>query len=425
MTNAQLKNNAVRRLLIVFCAVIACNLLHAQQKQLKPKVVLIIADGIPADVIERLKPPAMQQLVAAGAYTRAYVGGVKGTYKQTPTISAPGYTDMLTGTWGYKHNVWDNDDQHPNYNYPTIFRLFKTAKPQGKTAIFSTWEDNRTILLGAGLAQTGNMQVDYVFDGYEKDTVAFPHDGPYTHNIDEHVIHCADSVIRKDAPDLSWIYLEYTDDVGHAKGTGAAFDDAVRMLDKQMQTIASAIKYRETHYPEKWLLLLTTDHGRDSVKGHNHGGQSLRERTTWMIMNKHASNSYFTSAQPAMVDILPSVANYLNINLPKQVGYELDGTPFIGPVSVTNAAINAKGDALTVTWKAFSPAEKVKVYITYTNEAKQGGADNWQLLGTAGAGAGRFTTNLPGLAAKPFYKVVVEGKYNAVNSWHTENKPGK
>jgi hypothetical protein len=157
--------------------------------QLKPKVVIVIADGIPADVIERLRPPAMQQIIKEGAYTRAHVGGTKGTYTETPTISAPGYNDMLTGTWGYKHNVWDNDNQHPNYNYPTIFRIFKTAKPTGTTAIFSTWVQNRKMLLGTGLPQTGNLSVDYVYDGYEKDTIAFPHDKAslYLHHIDEHV----------------------------------------------------------------------------------------------------------------------------------------------------------------------------------------------------------------------------------------------
>lgn len=388
--------------------------------QTKPKVVLVIADGIPADVIERLRPPAMQQIIKEGAYTRAHVGGNKSTYTETPTISAPGYNDMLTGTWGYKHNVWNNDNQHPNYNYPTIFRLFKTVRPTGTTAIFSTWVQNRKMLLGTGLPQTQNLSVDYVYDGFEKDTAHFPHDKAslYLHNIDEHVVNCADSVIRAKAPDLSWIYLEYTDDVGHAKGTGKEFDKAIGLLDEQMKKIAAAIHYREAKFKEKWLLVITTDHGRDSVSGHGHGDQSKRERTTWMILNKPVTNAYLKSAQPGIVDILPSAINYLDIDLPASVKRELDGVPITGPVSLSNAQLDTTAGGFTVKWKTFAPAEKLKVYITYTNNVKEGNADTYKLIGTPTSGAEKFSYTSAELQGKPFYKVVIEGKHNTVNVWH-------
>lgn len=63
---------------------------------------------------------------------RAYVGGIQGSYTETPTVSAPGYMDLITGTWGNKHNVFDNDVKEPNYHYKNIFRLFKYKNPREK-----------------------------------------------------------------------------------------------------------------------------------------------------------------------------------------------------------------------------------------------------------------------------------------------------
>lgn len=82
----------------------------------------------------------------------------KGGYSETPTISAVGYNSLLTGTWVNKHNVFGNDIKAPNYNYPTIFRLFKNQFPNKKTAVFSTWEDNRTKLIGENLDATGKIK---------------------------------------------------------------------------------------------------------------------------------------------------------------------------------------------------------------------------------------------------------------------------
>lgn len=394
---------------------------HAQQKAQVPKVVLIIADGIPADVIERLKPQALTSLIKSGIYSRAYVGGKTGTYKETPTISAPGYNDMLTGTWAYKHNVWENDNQHPNYNYPSIFSIFKMKRPLAKMAIFSTWLENRKTLLGEGLPQTKNLRLDYHFDGYEKDSLRFPHDTAslYLHNIDEYVVNSADSIIRKNAPDLSWIYLEYTDDIGHKSGTGTAFDQAIKLLDNQLKKIDAAIKYREANYNEKWLLIVTTDHGRDSITGADHGNQSKRERTTWMVLNHPLTNSYFSFEEPGIVDILPSVANFLKISLPSQIKNELDGTPFIGPVSITDARLNTKGDQLNLFWKSFNKTEKVKIFISYKNMARKGEPETYKLIGTTNSGTESFSTRLDNLSHHNFFKVLIQGKFNSINVWKT------
>src|SRR5688500_5289719 len=86
----------------------------------KKKAVFVIVDGIPADLIEKLPTPALDSIAGNKGYKRAIVGGERGGYSQTPTISAVGYNSVLTGTWVNKHNVWGNygeDIAAPNYNY--------------------------------------------------------------------------------------------------------------------------------------------------------------------------------------------------------------------------------------------------------------------------------------------------------------------
>ena len=94
----------MKNLLIAFLSLITIEG-FAQQK----KAVFIIIDGIPADLIEKLNTPTIKAISKEGGFVHAWCGGEKGTYNQTPTISAVGYTTILTGTWVNKHNVWDND----------------------------------------------------------------------------------------------------------------------------------------------------------------------------------------------------------------------------------------------------------------------------------------------------------------------------
>lgn len=295
-----------------------------------PKALLILVDGIPADVLENSPTPNLDSIGGAHGYTRSWVGGIVGEASETPTISAPGYASLLTGTWGNKHNIWDNNISEPNYEFWDIFRIAKAHDPNLRTAIFSTWTDNRTKLLGEGLEAAGGEKLDYEFDGFELDEEQFPHNEMHDHirEIDAHVTNEAARYVEAHGPDLSWVYLEYTDTVGHGLGDSAEQTAAVRLMDAQIGRISDAVATRVRSHDENWLLIVTTDHGRTADDGKNHGGQSERERTTWIVTNSQNLNTRFAN-QPPIVDILPSIAAHLELGIPDAVREQLDGQSFI------------------------------------------------------------------------------------------------
>lgn len=318
---------------IFLSALAACSLFAAcgtENGSATPKAVFIIVDGIAADVIESTPTPNLDEIAGIGGYARAYVGGEAGGESESPTVSAVGYNSLLTGTWANKHNVYDNDVDSPNYAYWDIFRIAKAHNPSLSTAIFSTWTDNRTKLLGDGLAEAGGSKLDYYADGYELDTARFPHDdtGEYIRKIDEVVVAEAAQHIRENGPDLSWVYLEHTDWIAHEVGDSSEQTVAVRGADEQIGKIWAAINARQSAHDEDWLIVVTTDHGRDAETGRDHGGQSERERTTWIVTNSNRLNAHFDEI-PGIVDILPSIATHLNISIPAPVQAQLDGQSFI------------------------------------------------------------------------------------------------
>ena len=215
----------------------------------------------------------------------------------------------------------------PNYVFWDIFRV---AKYQGRavtTGLFSTWTDNRTILMGDGLEAAGGYKFDFVADGFEKDPAFEPALGDVERiqAVDLEVTTLAAKTLLESAPDLSWVYLQHTDDIGHRDGDGPSMDLAVRWVDARVSELWTAVQERGQQFAnEDWLVIVTTDHGRTSSNGKGHGGQSDRERTIWIASNSPRMVSP-AERSAAIVDIYPTIAEHMRFDMPEEVAAQLEG----------------------------------------------------------------------------------------------------
>jgi len=405
-------------LALVSILVVWSTAVEAQQK----KLVFIILDGIPAQDLERVATPNLDQIASQGGYARAYTGGEAGSFSESPTISAVGYNSLLTGTWAHKHQVWGNGIESPNYQYWTIFRFLREARPDAKLAIFSTWQDNRTKLLGENLPQTNFLQLNQSLDGLELDTLRYPHDPEhhYISHIDQKVAEEAAAYLTTQGPDLTWVYLQYTDDMGHRHGRSTELDAAIQKADAQVGLIWRAIQQRQQK-GEDWQLWVTTDHGRKEPDGKDHGGQSDAEREIWISTNAKELNTRFESGRAAMVDLLPSMIRFFNLVVPEQQECELDGVPLTGPLSLSNLTLVGRGKNQLLTWIPGAEPETLSVYWSPTDHFGEGGSDEYFFLGEVPSDAKQYALP-PELGKKSFFKVLVVGKYHSANTWRVSGK---
>ena len=236
------------------------------------------------------------------------------------------------------------------------------------------------------------------------------------HRIDEKITDEAAQCIRENGPDLSWVYLEYTDDMGHMFGDSPQFDKAVGYADEQVGRIWKAIQYRGQNFSEDWLIIITTDHGRDAETGRGHGGQSDRERAGWIVTNAKDLNEVFKKQQSSVVDIMPTITRFMGINIPKDAAWEIDGVPLTGKLSVVQPSADYKNDQAIIRWKTMDEKGKLKIWVSATNNFKIGRKDEYRLMKEIPSKSEEANIDLRDVPSG-FYKIILEGKNNAVNYW--------
>ena len=94
---------------------------------------------------------------------------------------------------------------------------------------------------------------------------------------------------------------------------------------------------------------------------------------------------------------------------------EIDGIPLTGPVSISNpVAAYYTRTAYTCNWKTWDQQWRDKNMVVETNQFKQGGSDNYKLIGQVPVSKNNFSFSVKN-SPSDFYKIVFEAPHNLLN----------
>ena len=288
------------------------------QAQSNNKVLLIGIDGLQYEKLQTLDTPNFDRLDIRKAYT----GGIDGAASQQTTYSGPGWSTILTGVWANKHQVTSNSSGLANSEFPSLFKRIKQADSSLWVGSIAHWGPINTQFFPNDL-----QGADLVLSDLSDDDVTAR----------------AMSEIAGGNVDFLFLHLDDPDHAGHSYCFGSEYDKSITQSDARLGQLLDAVEARNST-EENWLVLITTDHGRDTL-GCGHGAQTSNEKTIFVGSNQplniehteqvsDINNTDFDGiyGRAAQTSIAPTVLRHLGIELQKE--WKLDGTPLLGNTGV-------------------------------------------------------------------------------------------
>lgn len=260
------------------------------------KVLLIGIDGLRPDALLEAVTPNIDALRVEGAYSFAACTG-------THTLSGPGWSNILTGVWEEKHGVIDNTFKEAKYGrYPTIFSRIEDSRSYLNTHVVTSLDWFTELILAKADRKTYH---------------------PFEEEGDKRVAETASRLLSQHDVDLMFAYFMGVDEAGHAHGFDpavAGYISKIETIDRYVGMLMKAITNRPGYHEERWLTILTSDHGG---KGKSHHGMGEEAMKVPFIMHGSGVQLGEIVPVPTHVDIAPTILAYLGIPIKQEWG--LDG----------------------------------------------------------------------------------------------------
>lgn len=241
------------------------------------KAIIIGYDGCRADIVaDKEEKGAISYLLEKGASKNlTYCGGVNYPEVNTQdTSTAPGWCSMITGQWADITGITGNGitkEVEPK----TLLTSLVEEETIDSSSFITKWKghftnDDSTYIAEKAYCEENNIDVEFELR---------------KNNEDVH-IGAMEEITSTDCSDFVFIIYEDTDSAGHDFGfsyNNPVYKEAFKTEDAYGYEVIKAIEARESYESEDWLIIVTSDHGGFKA---GHGGPSIQERMTFVVMNK-------------------------------------------------------------------------------------------------------------------------------------------
>ncbi len=261
------------------------------------QVVFILIDALRYDTsLKSDVMPNLSKLRSQGAYARMH--------SRTPSYSSPGYGVLLTGAWPELSSSAAFNLNYENIRQLSQDNIFSSANRLGlKTGISSLNWFEKLVPQNA---------VDYSFYTAGED-----------HQADLDVVAAAIPWIGSGKTNLTLIHIDQVDYAGHHQGgpKNPNWDAAAGRADALVGEILAVMDL------EQDVIVVCSDHGQIDAGGH--GGQDIVAVTEPFIMvGKGVVQGDYGEIN--MVDVAPTIAALLGLNIPASTQGEAQQQMFSG-----------------------------------------------------------------------------------------------
>ena len=236
------------------------------------KTLLILVDGMRPDALANCK--AAQKVMAHSVYTL-------NAQTVMPSVTLCCHMSLFFGMIPEHHGTKGNTYMPPSRQLLSVFDTFAIAKK--KVASFYGWGQLRDLCHPASLDYS--LLIKGATFGWEQ-----------TNN---RLTDAAIGYINENDPDLTFLYLGYPDEAGHAHGWMST--EYMHAIENSWENIARIMN----SIPKDYAVIITADHG-----GHDrtHGTDSPEDMTIPLIFAGAERNLVGNLENVNIIDIAPTVA---------------------------------------------------------------------------------------------------------------------
>lgn len=278
----------------------------------------------------------------------AYSGGMFGTLSQQPSLDAPGWATLLTGSWGERHQVL-SDFTGQAMKASSVFEMLKSSS-------------SSTRLTGAAVNSVGlSSLLKPLFNSGSLDTL-----------IDCSAEATADTCITNGVKQMigaryGVVMAQYHGAADAALNYGQSVPKYAAALARLDANIGTLVAETAKDPANPWLIVVTGNHGL-SINSQSDGLPLVPEATTFIALSKGVNTAAGVGAAipgslsglyayPSIADVAPTVLAYVNA-LPANADYAMAGGQLIDVAPVQQLAgamvadISANTQSIVLNWVA-------------------------------------------------------------------------